>query len=368
MPPPAVASRRALAVALAVLAPHAAVSTPPAPTDGNASTYNVYVRGSLVAWKGSLMPCNLVFVKVYKTASSTTGGVIRQIAAHHAIRGVTWGWWNFTVEPAMWASHGEYGMAGVAGTRHGPTATLTMAALVSRLAKPTVLLATVRSPALRCLSAYYHFAASRNFTTEGKVAFSRQYCRNEMYWYLRPEPHEPHKRPHHFELAATPKELVDRIYSWVGVVERYDESMVLLADMLNLPLREVLYLSSKNSSAGIRDDHGATLTQHGPLAREPPEVRAYVSGREFAKRNALDFQLYDAANAELTSRWRAGTDMTERLTQYLHMLDRTRQACSEAGREATIALLDRHDGHGCYYRDNGCGYRCVDALYPPGTA
>ena len=188
-----------------------------------------------------------------------------------------------------------------------------------------------------------------------------------MYWYLRPEPHEPHKRPPHSKLTTTPKELVDRTYSWVGVVERYDESMVLLADMLNLPLRDVLYLSAKNSSAGIRDDKGATLTQHGPLAREPPEVRAYLSGREFAKRNSLDFQLYDAANAELTRRWRAGTDMTERLTQYLHMLDHTREACSEAGREATIALLDRHDGRGCYYRDNGCGYRCVDALYPPGT-
>ena len=359
-----------MAVALAVLAPHAAVSTPPAPTDGNASTYNVYVRGSLVAWKGSIMPCNLVFVKVYKTASSTTGGVIRQIAAHHAIRGVTWGWWNFTTEPAMWASHGEYGMVGRLGTtRYGPTATLTMAALVSRLTKPTVLLATVRSPAMRCMSAYYHFVASHNSSKSwNQLDYIRQRCRNEMYWYLRPEPHEPRKRPHQSELTTTPKELVDRTYSWVGVVERYDESMVLLADMLNLPLRDVLYLSAKNSSAGIRDDKGATLTQHGPLAREPPEVRAYVSGREFAKRNSLDFQLYDAANAELTSRWRAGTGMAERLTQYLHMLDRTRQACSEAGREATIALLDRHDGHGCYYRDNGCGYRCVDALYPPGTA
>ena len=52
--------------------------------------------------------------------------------------------------------------------------------------------------------------------------------------------------------SGSPLTLVRDTFSFIGIVERYDESLVLLASMLRIPLTEVLYLKAKDSTADVR--------------------------------------------------------------------------------------------------------------------
>jgi len=73
-------------------------------------------------------------------------------------------------------------------------------------------------------------------TAEHKLEALRK-CSNDVFRYVRASARE-----------AAPEELVHRTYSFVGVVERFDESAVLLASLLRVPLHAVLYITSKNST------------------------------------------------------------------------------------------------------------------------
>ena len=59
--------------------------------------------------------------------------------------------------------------------------------------------------------------------------------------------------------------LVGGVYGFVGVAERYDESMVMLSFLLRIPLSDVLYLKSKESTM-------RGLVRHPSMAEEDPEV------------------------------------------------------------------------------------------------
>ena len=51
---------------------------------------------------------NVVYIKMFKSASSTTGGVVRRIGAHHGLSGYRESDW-IRREPGLWASHGGHG-------------------------------------------------------------------------------------------------------------------------------------------------------------------------------------------------------------------------------------------------------------------
>ena len=64
--------------------------------------------------------------------------------------------------------------------------------------------------------------------------------------------------------------LVGGVYGFIGIVERFDESMVMLSFLLRIPLSDVLYLKSKESTV-------KGLIRHPALAEEDPDVRAYAA-------------------------------------------------------------------------------------------
>lgn len=91
----------------------------------------IYKQGVPVPWdlsKTNISVCNLVFVKVAKCASSTTGGIIRRIGAHYGLSGVHGTEW-IKKEPGIWANHGTLNST-------GPPSMVLMA----RLNSPTLLM------------------------------------------------------------------------------------------------------------------------------------------------------------------------------------------------------------------------------------
>ena len=168
----------------------------------------------------------------------------------------------------------------------------------------------IRLPVPRCMSEYYftmresrttresHVGGLRRHSREsgleeagaGKLEFIGAACSNYVFNYL--------IRNH----SDTPESLVGGVYGFVGVAERYDESMVMLAFLLRIPLSDVLYLKSKESTM-------RGLVRHLPMAEEDPDVRAHLASAEFNASNALDYALHALANAELDRRWRSRSNL-----------------------------------------------------------
>lgn len=271
----------------------------------------------------SPLPCDLVYIKVTKCASSTTGGVVRRIAAHHELSGAHLTTWA-TPEPGIWANHGHL---------------YSKWTDLGRLRQRAVLVTFVRLPASRCLSEYYHFKETRRGASNEarrKVAALKG-CKDYVTNYVSPPG------------TWSARQLVEDVYSFVGVVERYDESMVLLASLLRVPLSHVLYLKAKNSNGGGADDLGVAFVPHPPLEQEPREVSAYAASADFNHSNRRDYELHAVANAALDRRWRANrAELDASLARFQGMRARAVELCGE------------HEDAACYYNDNGCAYQCLD--------
>ena len=339
-------------------------------------------RGARVEWSSdeSVLPCNLLFVKVPKCASSSAAGVARRIAAHSGLSGVYAGGWvtENGEEPGLWAHHGKLHVKIYLGQ-------------LNALEQPAFLFTMIRSPFARCMSAYYAFVESkvRNGTitpefegawifgdrdaaarwaaahqsqspdTAGaKLDYLRQSasCRNYLYRYLTPT--SPGL------LGPPPMALVRDEYSFIGLTERFDESVVMLAFLLRVPLSHVLYFRSKDSAAAHTAD--ASVVPHRPVEEEPPEVRQFATSREFNVSNALDLELHDAASAELDRRWAANKgELDAALASFRAMLVNATRTCELQGESYARAKATGHEGGRgtagwCYWSDHGCGYRCLD--------
>ena len=155
-------------------------------------------------------------------------------------------------EPFVWANHNP--------------ATQLYQLLISnskKTARPSFLFTFVRDPLQRCISEYYHFQVTRKGASESDanvVAFLRSKAPNFIYDYIRPTADH-----------LLPTQLFD-YYDHIGVVERFDESLVILAEKLRLPLKDVLYMTSKNSSSS----NGQRSHQHQPT----PGVRQSLEAME----------------------------------------------------------------------------------------
>ena len=196
--------------------------------------------------------------------------------------------------------------------------------------------------------------ANRTRPQAGKLAELRR-CRNFQFSYLR--------------LGRDARESVRsllRTYHFIGVVERFEESVVALAIQLGIPsLASLLYLKAKvaptlsqaasppraaASGASRAPSRSARTGVHLPLEHEPPEVRAFASSRRFSKANARDYDLHKHAKRALDRAQRDSPYFAPKLEAYRLLLAEARRECAS---EAST---------GCYLRDAGCGAACLDRL------
>jgi len=156
-------------------------------------------------------------------------------------------------------------------------------------------------------------------------------------------------------------------YHFIIVIERMEESLVVLALLLGIPLSNVLVPSSKaaNHHGNFYQVRvGRRKGQCVKPRKEPmsPNVQLYLNSKTWLAMNYADEILYRAANASLD---RTIDDVIGR--------DRFRTALKEYRR--LKILVQNHCGplHGtgctkdgtpipepCYDRDFGCGYQCLD--------
>jgi hypothetical protein len=153
-------------------------------------------------------------------------------------------------------------------------------------------------------------------------------------------------------------------HSFAAVVERMDESLVVMKLLFDLDDGDIVVLASKKS--GGYDDgkskHGCVMVQK---AFTTPEVDEFIR-TNFTQDN-YDYLLYAAVNRslDLTIDALGRERVQEQVRKYRtlkHLAETSCQdevvfPCSDDGTRQIEASLDS-----CYWNDAGCGHSCVDRV------
>jgi hypothetical protein len=204
----------------------------------------------------------LFFVKLLKTASTTSTSVHLRIARNLALRT------NQSFE--------------ICKTRHlhgwaGPR----LYHYDRRQRDASFLWTMVREPSSRYVSEYFHFGLSRHKQTDAVH-------------YLKNGPHSDHhylswlstRKPqyHRRNQGGRPYLVANRIindYDFMGVTERFAESVVVLQMLLNLPMADILHISSKVSGGYDDGEYRNECTKIQRSTNVTSELKEYLQSDEW---------------------------------------------------------------------------------------
>ena len=286
--------------------------------------------------------CNVVYVKAKKVGGTTVSGILRHTAHHHHLRGyedVGAFKHNTTKEPVIWADHADY-----AELRD---------LMSKRMKLPAMVVSWVRDPVSRCMSAYYYNYVSYHHHHESahtKTEFMGKFCHNEQYTILAPS--ESVVRSEGLQSLPILDQLMAQ-YHFIGVAERFDESVVAMKNVLNLTLADVLHANSK--VAGTRG-----LAPHKTWANETEMVRAAGDGDAFYAANQLDFLLHVHANRVLDAVIAGIPDFADQLNMYLSHNAAAQKFCAKSLNLPVPKEMGSQALPGCYRSDGGCAHACMD--------
>ena len=169
----------------------------------------------------------------------------------------------------------------------------------------------VRHPTSRLLSLFHHFYVSRGLCNATVECFVEQILhrykpRHTNYYFQavsmrpllsRPQPGQPKE-----ERRMNATDLLHGIlddYDFVGVTERFDESIVAVSLLWKVPLADVLYLSAKRGGSYDGGGGGCHLLPSTTMTTRSPEWQAVLQSPEFQAMTAWDAVVYDLANRSL---------------------------------------------------------------------
>lgn len=280
---------------------------------------------------------NLVYIKVDKTGSSTAAGVNRRIAAHHGLSGVFADhvWIAENGEPGAWSDHGQLSGGDDRDVSYDKLEALTM---------PYFLWSVVREPSKRAMSGCYWAASQNQLNVTAEFLLD---C-------LKSSTNTNHHLRYLKQKNSSTVQDVIGLYDFFAMTDRYDESLVVLAWKLRVPLTDVLYITAKNTSAGMTPTNGNTPVVQPPMEEEPLVVQNYLK-TGFKEKNELDYILFEHVDRTLNEII-AANKLEEPIAQFKAALQEVQKECTPEGIDADyLGRLTE-----CYSRDEGCAYKCVD--------
>jgi len=303
---------------------------------------------------------NIVLIKIILVdhmLSTTSAGITRRIGAHHNLSGVfnDSAWIADVGEPGIWTCHGaldaeDYGPNPTSQIT-GPYSGTTLWKATQALQLPTFLWTMVRDPAALALDMLYANASNASSTAEKLNILEAQSKENSnsMFRYLR----------------SSAEDSVDDVFAKFGLVsvfERLEESVVVLAATLKIPLSDVLYVQNSavdpsfvlNAVPELRELPTAELQKylnnefsHPSLSEEPTQVQEFMKN-EFRQSNDLDQELYRRAN-DLLDEKIAEMKLESAIEKFREILAVVQEHCGFCN--------DLDSG---YVKDEGCNYQCLD--------
>eukprot|EP00931_Biecheleriopsis_adriatica_P092389 TRINITY_DN66199_c0_g1_i1.p1 TRINITY_DN66199_c0_g1~~TRINITY_DN66199_c0_g1_i1.p1 ORF type:complete len:341 (+),score=48.49 TRINITY_DN66199_c0_g1_i1:31-1053(+) len=293
----------------------------------------------------------IVFIKTYKTGSSTLAGICRRIGhrrQYSHTNDAYWldaeqRWqslcgragWSYRCSAAIWANHEPR-----AGIEHKLRALMPNAVYIT----------IVRDPVARCLSDYYHIHVFRRQGVDSAKAKLKwiESCKTDFLT--------------DYIGRKTGQEVADALgsYDAVMITERFTESLVAFRGILNASLTDVLHLSSKVSGSeptdrtdrakmlAFKGTQKTSMPAHPPLQSEPKEVQVAASAKW---NSSKDLELVALANDALDRRISLlGAQFQSDLAAFSAMLEEVNRVCQKRFFED------------CLWNDNGCGQGCIDDL------
>ena len=302
-------------------------------------------------------PKGLLYVKVPKAASSTTASVWHRIARNNGNCNIVW-------------EHGQ-------GKYYG-----------NRDKSASFLLGSIRNPASRAISRVFFTQASQrkeestdanvlkwlNTTdghfgaiSEGQGGFQLRYMGLDP---LKPgvawNPEAP-EEVNNTDLVHQQVQQIVQGYDFFMVVERMDESLIVLQLLLGIDIGDVLTLDSKLQGMYTYMPTYIEKCFKGVKAHISPRVKEYLSSNTWYAQNYGDYVLHAAANASLDKTIDAlgRTRVEENVEKFKRLkslanekcASRAFYPCSKEGEEQLEKAKEN-----CYRQDLGCGYQCIDEM------
>lgn len=276
------------------------------------------------------------FMKPYKTGSSTAAGVHLRLAKHLARKiNASWPLCKVRFDHAL--ARGLY---------------------PNRQPSPGSFLWTIiREPSARAVSEFFHFGVGRH-NLQPTDANLRAFLRAVPdQYYLQTLATQP--APNNIAMAND----ILHVYNFIGITERFDESMVVLQLLLGQSTAHVLYLTAKHRG-GFDDGGGKRTCRYIWPSFVSPSMADYLQSEQWKAKTAVDQLLYAAANRSL--------DMTidqlgrQRFANALGQFRRARAVVQETCLATTVFPCDEggnyHNETDCLWNDSGCGDACIDRV------
>mmetsp|Transcript_10951 Transcript_10951/g.19687 ORF Transcript_10951/g.19687 Transcript_10951/m.19687 type:complete len:410 (+) Transcript_10951:42-1271(+) len=316
------------------------------------------VRQSMLGETLNVNKTNLLFIRIMKTASSTCGGIIRRIGAHHGLNGVYVNcvWIADIGEPAVSNCHGALN-PDIFGPNpvHEPIDDKGVPNYwnaIPDLKLPTFLWTMIRDPVDRAFSLFYYMAEKQHICSPYDCTFYNK--KRQLQQYVEDDGPYAGRSEANLQfrfLRSSVADTVDDViqkYGLIAVMDRFDESVVVLAATLKIPLSDVFYVASKVSSQKYVDpEDNTTHSSHPKFSEEPEDVQKYVN-ESFKPSQQLDYELLQKANDLLDAKI-ADMKLEPAIQKFQDVLEFVQSKCGEC--------VEPNSG---YYKDQGCRYKCLD--------
>jgi hypothetical protein len=293
-----------------------------------------------------------LYLKPYKTASSTASGVNLRIARNVARR--------------------QKGDIEICKTRfdHGPDYYPGTTLFKDRDPTKSFLWTIIRDPTSRAVSHFFHFEVSRKKIEPSDWNFIdllRQKNPMQDYYYRALYPLTKFRREKNHPVKAA--NVILNNYNFIGITERLDESLVVLMMQLDLKIADILYLSAKGRG-GYDDAGGTGADGTGKVCTYiwpsfvSPGMKQYFDNDEWKDNIKYDMLLYEAVNRSLDMTIdKLGRDkFNENLAKFQ---DAQNKAVAKCLLTAVFPCDTRgifHNQTDCLWNDSGCGASCLDEV------
>lgn len=287
-----------------------------------------------------------MYFKARKAGSSTIAGVALRIARNVA-----------TVTPAVNTS--------ICATRFGhPPAWYNEYSRRDLL--NSFLWTILREPTSRVVSEFFHFAVSRwgwNVTDDNFRWFLEQNKNdidNYYLYFMKTDERLDRQQDNYVEVVSQ----IMRDYNFIGILERLDESLVVLQMLLHLKTSDILYLKSKVHGGYDDGVYNDTCFYIQP-SYISPSLREWMKSSQYWHNftrgdNLLYATAYKSLDMTIDHLGRGKFKLL--LKRFQHALTVASERCSDKVVYPCSANGTRNEHHDCYWTDSGCGYACLDQV------
>eukprot|EP00039_Didymoeca_costata_P024917 m.11856 g.11856 ORF g.11856 m.11856 type:complete len:346 (-) comp4542_c0_seq1:245-1282(-) len=301
--------------------------------------------------------CNLIFVKAYKVGGSTFSGTVRQIGASNGYsgthtrmdsagyRGPGWLAKSFRAlrmtEPFLVSEH------------HGWSSLLDLR-VATQFKLPPYYMAFVREPTSRWISLFYHEEATRKGIPDTD---------ENILNYLKTR---PKNRSHFIRYygGGEPSEVFSR-FNFMGVTERFDESLVALMFKLKVNMGDILYIPSKVAGTSVDFLTGRQLVRK--RSNHSRAVYDFINSTQFQLHINSDKELWTLANSKLDLYIAEIGNETfySALKEFKHQQHKVQDHCQMTAKQLpqrkTLQSLQKY--FGCMSEDEACSYKCIQQYW-----